>query len=120
MAMNSSPDNEQNPDELAETPPNAQTEEAQPTPKIQLTDFILKDLEAREKMKNDNKNQNLARNVVAIIIASVAVMAVVAFVFTIVKDDPSSIFDKTFTLIQTALFTMLGFLFGEKSNKKNS
>ena len=79
--------------------------------------FNAKELEAKARMEAAKVNQKLARTLIVCIVTALSVLCVSSYVFKILGLDTSTdIFEKAFTPIQYALFTLLGFLFGEKTN----
>jgi len=75
----------------------------------------LAQMEKQQIIKNAGKNQDLARRMIFVIICFLALMSVAAFIASFFNTEFSSWLEKFFTPIQYALFTFLGFLFGEKS-----
>jgi hypothetical protein len=81
--------------------------------------LIIEDIKLKNELENNSKNQKLARTLVLYTLIILGVLCVSSLVFGFFgTSGAEGVFDKTLTIIQSALFTFLGFLFGERSSKK--
>jgi len=73
-------------------------------------------------IQNSSENQKRARLLITVIVGFLILSCAVSMIsmFFVSSNTLNGIFEKCFALIQSALFTFLGFLFGEKVGKAES
>ena len=80
----------------------------------------LKERRAEMDMKNQSSNQNLARNLVLVLMIALGVVFLLSLLVPLFPRlnqaaSIASIGDKLLPIFQSVLFTLLGYLFGEKA-----
>ncbi|MCL2508406.1 MAG: hypothetical protein FWF05_04445 [Oscillospiraceae bacterium] len=103
------------------------TDEAERPPVVEVSNKQLKDLEGKSKIKNFNANQRLARRIVVSVVLGFTLLVLSLYLLDHIvvffceptnaaSTEVKDLFDTVFPLIQAALFTSLGYLFGDKAS----
>ena len=107
------PENEQ---ELAEEPLRGPSFEAAMSPRE------IQNYRAQSDVTNTNSNQSLARQLVMLLFIVLAAAFMISYIIGLFLnkgesiDSPSSMAEKILPILQSALFTLLGYLFGKKDS----
>ena len=113
-------------DELPEVPPVSLVQEPALPSKEPLewersmSEKEICNYKEKSNVDNRNSNQNLARRLVMTLMIAMAVVFAVSYVIELflkkqpAVSAPSGMAEKLLPILQSALFTMLGYLFGKK------
>ena len=115
---------------------SAESEEVPPESPVISNDYSgtrliptedLENYKAQKEIDNNSQNQELARTLIKYTLLGLGIFCVAALAFIVVSvmineengiTFAEGVFDKSLTIVSSALFTFLGFLFGERSSKK--
>ncbi|MDR0532133.1 MAG: hypothetical protein LBG83_08725 [Oscillospiraceae bacterium] len=81
----------------------------------------LKSLRRRKDIESKEKNQELARRLVRVIFASLCILLLASALANIFfGKDTGGLTDRMLQILQSVLFTLIGYLFGRQSGERPS